>query len=187
MTPDREDFAEQLWQADGRADTAVDKPREIPLSTSPRTAYCHTMLSRILNHFRAPRPAPLPEPDANLALGALMVRVAKSDRTYQVEEISRIDRILARLNGLKPIEAAKMRATCERLEAQAPGTDRFAHLIRETVTFEARRDALEALWEVVEADGVEDGAEMQVVEEAREALGLSHHDSESARARATAN
>ena len=145
------------------------------------------MLNRILTAFRASSPPPLPEPDANLALGALMVRVAKSDRHYRVEEISRIDRILARMNTLNPVEAAKMRATCERLEAQAPGTDRFGHLIRETVSFEARLEALEALWEVVEADGVEDGDETRVVDETREALGLSHADSESARLRATGN
>ena len=140
------------------------------------------MLSRILDAFSAPKPAPLPEPDAKLALGALMVRVAKSDQNYQLSEISRIDLLLARLNRLKPIEAAKMRATCEKLEKAAPDTGEFGRLIRETVNIEARLDALEALWEVVLADGVRRPTELIVVEEVREALGLSEADSARVRA-----
>ena len=142
------------------------------------------ILNRILHAFDAPKPDPLPEPDAKLALGALMVRVAKSDANYQVSEISRIDTLLARLNRLKPIEAAKMRATCEKLDKEAPDTAKFGHLIRETVSMEARLDALEALWEVVLADGVRRESEQRVVEEVREALGLSEADSEQARATA---
>lgn len=142
------------------------------------------MLTRILHAFSKPRPEPLPEPDEKLALGALLVRVAKSDHDYKLSEISRIDRLLTRLNGIGPVDAAKMRATCEKLEKAAPDTERFAHLIRETVSFEARVDALEALWEVLLADGVRRAEELQVVELAREAMGLSEADSDAARATA---
>src|SRR6056297_2935999 len=141
------------------------------------------MLSRILHAFQAPKPGPLPEPDEKLALGALMVRVAKSDRRYDLAEIQRIDRLLSRLYGLKPIEAAKMRATCEKLEHAAPDTDRFGHLIRETVSLEAR---VAALWEVVLSDGESQPQELQVLDAAREAMGLSHSDSDTARAQAEA-
>ena len=139
------------------------------------------MINRILQAFSAPKPAPLPEPDEKLALGALMVRVAKSDHHYEVAEIKRIDRLLTRLYGLKPIEAAKMRATCEKLEHAAPDTERFAHLIRETVSIDARVNALEALWEVVLSDGASQPEELQVLDVAREAMGLSHADSDTAR------
>lgn len=139
------------------------------------------VLSRLKRAFSTPGPAPLPEPDEKLALGALMVRVAMSDRTYQLSEISRIDRLLARFYGLKPVEAARMRATCEKLERQAPVTGDFAHLIRETVSFEARSEALEALWEIVLADGVARIEELRVLEQARDALGLSEADSDRAR------
>jgi len=142
------------------------------------------MLTRILKTFSAPLPAPLPEPDEKLALGALMVRVAKSDHDYQVEEISRIDRLLARHFGLKQIEAAKMRATCEKLEHNAPGTGRFAEVIRETVSHQARIEALEAMWEVLLVDGVGHDAEYAVIEEARIAMGLSDADNAAARAMA---
>lgn len=143
-------------------------------------------LHRLIHAFDAPAPPPLPELDEKLALGALMVRVAMSDRTYKVDEISRIDRLLTRLYGLGPIEAAKMRATCEKLEKAAPDTDRFADLIRGTISFAARVDALEALWEVVLADGERREEEIAVVDEVRVALGLSPEDNDAAKVRAEA-
>ena len=142
------------------------------------------MLTRILSAFDHPKPAQLPEPDAKLALGALMVRVAKSDHEYKFEEISSIDQLLGHMNGLKPVEAAKMRAVCEKLEAQAPATKDFAHLIRESVSYEARLEAHEALWQVMLADGVSRKVEMQVILQSREALGLSEADCQGARDKA---
>ncbi|MFX0545711.1 TerB family tellurite resistance protein [Roseovarius sp. S1116L3] len=142
------------------------------------------MLTRILNLFKGHPSDPLPEPDARLALGALMVRVAKSDDDYQFAEISRIDTLLARLNGLGPVDAAKMRATCEKIEAEAPSTRKFALLIRETVSFEARIEAHEALWQVMLADGVPSETEMGIVLQVREALGLSKADCDGAKLRA---
>jgi len=144
------------------------------------------MLTRLFQAFRAENQDDLPDPDAELALGALLVRVAKSDREYQVEEISLIDRILARLYQHNPIEAAKIRATCEKLHAAAPETDTFAKLIRETTGTEMRIEALDALWEVVLADGEQKEDELRIVENARIAMGLSFADSKASRARASA-
>lgn len=144
------------------------------------------MLTRILHAFSDSKPAPLPEPDAKLALAALMVRVAKSDRNYQLAEIKQIDRLLTRIYGLGPVEAAKMRALSERLEHAAPDTDRFGHIIRETVSLDARLGALEALWEVVLSDGASTPEELSVIDAACEAMGLSHADSDAARALAEA-
>ncbi len=141
------------------------------------------MLTRILTLFQTHEPDPLPEPDAKLALGALMVRVAKSDAIYKFEEISLIDKLLAQMNGLGPIDAAKMRATCEKIEAAAPATRKFALLIRETVSFEARLEAHEALWAVMQADGVRREEELEIVILVREALGLSEADCAGAKAR----
>ena len=139
------------------------------------------IIQRILSAFSAPVPKPLPEPDARLALGALMVRVAKSDSTYRIEEIQRIDRTLARANGIGPIDAAKMRATCEKLEALAPETDKFAELIFETVPHDGRLDTMRALWQVVLADGLERPEELTVITATCEALGLSEADNAAAR------
>lgn len=144
------------------------------------------MLKKFFQAFRPETPPVLPDPDAELALGALLVRVAKSDREYQVEEISLIDRILARLYQHNAIEAAKVRATCEKLHAAAPETDTFGKLIRETTGLEERLAALDALWEVVLADGMEHEGELRIVEDARKAMGLSFADSEAAHDRAKA-
>ncbi len=142
------------------------------------------MLGRFFQSLRTPRPGELPDPDAELALGALLVRVAKSDREYQLSEISLIDRILTRLYSHDAIEAAKIRATCEKLHAAAPDSDTFAKLIRETTNIEERLAALDALWEVVLADGVQNEEEFRIVEEARAAMGLSLLDSQNSRERA---
>lgn len=115
-----------------------------------------------------------------------MVRVAKSDHSYRVEEIQRIDRTLARANDIGPIEAAKMRATCERLEAEAPAdTAEFAALIRETVSRDGRFSTLRALWQVLMADGLEHPEELDVITATCEALGLTPEDNAAARIAAT--
>lgn len=144
------------------------------------------MLARLLSAFRASEPRPLPQPDADLALGALLVRVARSDRTYRVEEIRRIDRILARLFRLNPVEAAKMRATCEKLEAQAPGTPHFAQLIHDHVDHAHRVDALQAFYEVMIADGTRADVEVALIHDLCHALGLSEADEALAAERAEA-
>jgi uncharacterized tellurite resistance protein B-like protein len=144
------------------------------------------MLKKLFQSFRPAEPAPLPDPDAELALGALLVRVAQADRDYQVEEISLIDRILARMYQHNAIEAAKVRATCEKLHADAPDTNTFGKLIRETTGLEERLAALDALWEVVLADGEQKEGELKIVEDARKAMGLSFADSEAARDRVKA-
>lgn len=126
----------------------------------------------------------LPEPNAALALGALLVRVAKSDQGYQVEEIRRIDQLLSRLNNITVVEAAKMRATCERLERSAPPTEIFAELIREGVDFDDRMLALEAMWQVILADGGPAREETEIAIRVQHALGLSQADNLTARTRA---
>lgn len=144
------------------------------------------MLKKLFQAFRPTVAPALPDPDAELALGALLVRVAQVDRAYLLEEISLIDRILARLYGHNAIEAAKVRATCEKLHAAAPETDTFGRLIRETTGLEERLAALDALWEVVLADANEHVAEVKLLEEARKSMGLSVIDSRRARDRARA-
>ncbi len=139
-------------------------------------------LTRLKQAFTGPAAAPpLPEPDEKLALGALMVRVALSDKVYHLTEISEIDHLLGQFYNLKPVEAAKMRATCEKLEKQAPQSEEFAHMIRETVSEDSRLAALEAMWKVALADGKRTPEELDVMEHARVDLGLSAEQCASAR------
>ncbi|AXI54010.1 hypothetical protein SuNHUV7_00950 (plasmid) [Pseudoseohaeicola sp. NH-UV-7] len=138
------------------------------------------MLNRIFNRPPA-TPAPLPEPDARLALGALLVRVAMADGVYTAAEIGQIDRILGQSYALKPIEAARLRATCEKLEKHAPGTDEFARLIRQEVPYQDRLQIVAALWDVVLADGERDDAEEQTLHLIETTLGITAQDSDAAK------
>ena len=139
------------------------------------------MLKKFFQAFRPKDPPSLPDPDAELALGALLVRVAQSDLDYQLEEIQLIDRILARLYQHNAIEAAKVRATCEKLHTAAPETDTFGKLIRATTGVDERLAALDALWEVVLADGEATEAELNIIADTCKAMGLSKRDSDLAR------
>jgi uncharacterized tellurite resistance protein B-like protein len=140
-----------------------------------------SLLSRLMARFRDTHAEPLPAPDEKLAFGALLVRVAMSDNEYALAEISLIDRILAQHFKLNPIEAAKMRATCEKLQRAAPRSGEFAELIRKELSHDERLEALADLWRVVIADGHEEAVEAEIVEAVRGALGLSAADSAEAR------
>jgi uncharacterized tellurite resistance protein B-like protein len=137
------------------------------------------MFREILARFAHDRhpPKALPEPDARLALGALLVRVAKSDHVYLFEEISRIDRILAARFGLNPVEAAKLRAQAERLEHDLPETERFAAVLRDGIAYAERLGLVEALWEVMLADGAADAEEEAAIAAIEAALGVEEYDS----------
>jgi len=141
------------------------------------------MFGDLLRRLTAPDPDPMPDTDARMALTALLVRLAKSDGDYAVEEIRRIDRIIAARYGLNPVDAAKLRADAERLEHDAPDTVRFTRAIKDAVPYEDRTGVIEALWEVVLADGVRDDEEDALVRMVAPMLGISDQDSALARQR----
>jgi len=144
------------------------------------------MFGDIIRRLTAPEPAPLPELDAKLALAALLVRIAKSDGNYDVSELARIDKILAERHGISPVDAAKMRADAEKLEAEAPDTVRFTRAIKDGVPYEDREAVIEALWAVVLADGVRDHEEDALLRLAANLLGVNDRDSALARQRVEA-
>ena len=134
---------------------------------------------------RAPEPKPLPQPNAQLALGALLVRVAFADRRYRATEIGQIDRILPRTFKIGPIEAAKLRAICELLERDARGTEEFAKILREEVDYADRLALGEAMWSVALADGHRHEKEEIQLLAIETALGLTDADIEDLRKKAT--
>lgn len=111
------------------------------------------MFADFFKRLTASNPEPFVDEDARIALGALLVRVAKTDGNYAVEEISWIDQILANRYDINPVEAAKLRAQCELAEREAPDTVRFTKAIKEAVAYEDREAVIEALWQIVLADG----------------------------------
>lgn len=133
------------------------------------------MFERILSALRAPAAefTQMPEADARHALGALLVRVAKADGAYLFQEIEEIDHLLAELYQLNAVDAARMRAECERLEAAMPDTSELAHILSCSVTSSERDELVRALWTVADADGQRHDTETQVVAIATETFGMS--------------
>lgn len=146
------------------------------------------MFERILALFDKTVPqTPLPPADAKYALGALMVRTAMADKAYLFQEVEEIDRVLARMYGLKPLEAAKMRAQCERLEHELPRTADLAAILTENISQEKREAAVAALWDVVYADGNRHAKEDLLVGEIAGLLGVDEATCERIRDEEVAN
>ena len=144
------------------------------------------MFADLLKRLTAPDPAPLPDPEAKLALAALLVRIARSDGSYDDSEKAHIDRILAARHDVGPLNVAKLRAEAEVLESEAPDTVRFTRAIKEAVPHDDREAVIEALWSVVLADGVRDHEEDAMLRLTANLLGINDRDSALARQRVEA-
>lgn len=134
------------------------------------------MIAQLLRRLLSPLPAPLPRPKGQLALAALLVRVARADADYTSDEAARIDKVLARLHGLSPFEAADLRSKAEALEREAPDTVRFTRALKDSVAMEDRAALLEGLWFVALSDGLRDEGEEQVIRLTASLLGLTDRD-----------
>ena len=135
------------------------------------------MFGDLIRALTAPEPERLPEPDARLALAALLVRIAKSDGDYADGERAMIDKVLAERHGLSPFEASKLRGEAEALEAEAPDTVRFTRAIKSAVAYEDRSGVVAALWKIVLADGVRDHEEDAMMRLVSPMLGINDRDS----------
>lgn len=121
--------------------------------------------------------------DARLALAALLVRVARSDEEYKADEKNRIDAIVSKRYGLSPDSAHRLRLEAEQVEAEAPDTVRFTRTIKDAVPYEERLGVIEALWEVVLADGTRADEEDSLLRLVSNLLGIEDKDSALARQR----
>jgi uncharacterized tellurite resistance protein B-like protein len=139
------------------------------------------MFARLLTSLLAPSPQNLPDPEARLALAALLVRLARADALYTEAEALRIDRVLAARHGLSPFEAAALRGQAEILEAEAPDTVRFTRALKSAVPLEDRKDLMRALWSVALADGTRDAEEDALIRLVANLLGITDRDSAFAR------
>ncbi|MGR3269776.1 TerB family tellurite resistance protein [Thalassococcus profundi] len=141
------------------------------------------MFADFLKKLTAPEPEQLPDSDARLALTALLVRVARSDGSYDLTERQRIARIAETRYGLSPDDATALRSDAEELEAQAPDTVRFTRAIKDAVAYEDRIAVIEALWQVVLADGRREAEEDSLLRLVANLLGITDRDSAMARQR----
>lgn len=142
------------------------------------------MFKELLDRLLSPAPAILPDEDARLALTALLVRLARSDNSYDDSERDRIDRILRSRFGLDGGASQILREQGEGLEAAAPDTVRFTRAIKDAVPYEGRAGVIETLWQVALADGRRDDDEDALIRLAASLLGVNDVDSALARQRA---
>ncbi|MGB0799164.1 MAG: TerB family tellurite resistance protein [Planktomarina sp.] len=139
------------------------------------------MFANFLSRLTAEKPAPLHDSEANLALAAVMVRIARADGNYDATEIQVIDQILQARFELDAAGATHLRTQAEVLEAEAPDTVRFTKAIKGAVPYEDRINLVRALWQVALADGDRDAAENSQMRVLVSLLGVSDQDSAVAR------
>lgn len=141
------------------------------------------MFDTLLRRLLAPAPDRLPEPEAKLALAALLVRIARSDGRYAPIEAARIEQILMRRHALSPEAAAGLRREAEGLEAEAPDTVRFTRALKDAVAHDDRMSLLEAMWAVALADGAREDDEESLMRLVASLLGMTDVESALARQR----
>ncbi len=115
--------------------------------------------------------APLAKADERAALAAILVEAAHADGTYDAEESARITRVLATRYGLSAAEAAALRAEGEAALAESLDLVRFTRAVKKAVPHEERVGVIEAVWEVIYADGVREMHESALI---RQLCGLLH-------------
>ncbi len=141
------------------------------------------MFGEFLKRLTADNPVQLPDPDARLALTALLVRLARSDGHYADVEAARIRAILQRRFDLSTEEANALSNSAEQLEAEAPDTVRFTRAIKDAVTLEDRTQVIEVLWELALVDGDRNEEEDGMLRLVAPLLGINDRDSALARQR----
>jgi len=139
------------------------------------------MFADLLKRLTAPAPEPVVDEDARLALGALLVRIARADGDYAQVEKDTIRDVLSNRYGLA--DPSALMADCEVFEQEAPDPVRFTRAIKDAVPYEDRLGVIEAMWEVVLADGVREEHESQLMRLVPPMIGVQDQDSNAARRR----
>ncbi|SMO51799.1 TerB family tellurite resistance protein [Paracoccus laeviglucosivorans] len=133
------------------------------------------LLSRLFTD--TPNTATLSAQDSEVAIAALLVRIARADDRYSETEKRRIEAVLARRRGLNADEAAERRAAAEMIEAEAPDTVRFTRTIKDRVDLDDRQNVIAAMWEIALADGRRSAEEDSMVRLVAGLLGVNDRDS----------
>ncbi|MDO5613754.1 MAG: TerB family tellurite resistance protein [Paracoccus sp. (in: a-proteobacteria)] len=137
------------------------------------------LLSRLFSD--EPLSQPLASEDAEVAVAALLVRVARADDHYTTTERDRIDRVLARRRGLSGDEATARRLAAEMIEAEAPDTVRFTRQVKERIALDDRIGVIAAMWEVAYADNRRSAEEESLIRLVAGLLGVTDRESAVAR------
>jgi uncharacterized tellurite resistance protein B-like protein len=149
------------------------------------------MLARFLSLLMNPPPVTAdtvgaPFERRQLAVAALLLELAQSDRNVAPEELETIERVVRERFGLGPATAARLIETARTLFDASLEDWIFAAAVREGFSAEERVSIVGMLWEVVYADGRLARLEAPLVERLSAELGISEAEREAARAQAFA-
>lgn len=133
------------------------------------------LLPRLLGEI--PAGAALSHDDAEVAVAALLVRLARADNRYGEAERQRIDTLLSLRQRLALDEIADRRAAAEMVEAEVPDTERLTTAIQTRIPHEHRAEIVAALWDLARSDGPETVWETAMVDRIAQLLGISEADS----------
>ncbi|MGB3147598.1 MAG: TerB family tellurite resistance protein [Paracoccaceae bacterium] len=136
------------------------------------------MLKSLLNTFATPRENQhRPNAAGQLALAALLVRVARSDGHYASVEMAGIEKALTGYFGLTEAEAVTLRREGEALEERASDTVQFTRALKDLVPESQRLGLLETIWMVALADGAREDHEDALIRLVTRLLGVTDRDS----------
>ncbi|MBV0891602.1 TerB family tellurite resistance protein [Paracoccus sp. Z118] len=138
-----------------------------------------SLLSRLFSEES--EAAPLAANDADMAVAALLVRLARADDRYSDDERTHIDHIIATRHRFDPEAARDYRVAAEMIEAEAPDTVRFTRMIKDRVPLESRISVIAAMWQVAFADGRRSEHEDALIRLAANLLGVTDRESAVAR------
>lgn len=149
------------------------------------------MLARFLSLLMNPPPVTAdtvgaPFERRQLAVAALLLELAQSDRNVAPEELETIERVVRERFGLGPATATHLIETARTLFDASLEDWIFAAAVREGFSTEERVSIVGMLWEVVYADGRLARLEDPLVERLSAELGISEVEREAARAQAFA-
>ena len=124
--------------------------------------------------------------DAQAALAAILVRIARADDNYAAEEQQMITNVLKTRYLLSDADARNLKENAEALEERAPDTVRFTKIVKNAVPYEDRIGVVEALLRVALADGSRDYEEDGFIRLVVKLLGVNDRDSGLARQKVVA-
>ena len=94
------------------------------------------MISNFLKSLLSEESDPVSTDDAQIALAALLVRIAKSDSQYDKSEVETIKKVLMEQFEMPEEKAKSTIQGAEQLEQEAPDTVRFTRALKNNIPYE---------------------------------------------------
>ena len=116
-----------------------------------------------------------PEHDIHVATCALLVEIARIDKTFTEEEMEMVLAILKEKYGLSKEHADALIMEADRELNDSVDLWQFAKLINENYTRGEKMDIIETLWRIVYVDGKMDQYEHYLMNKMKNLLRLSHN------------